>query len=110
MKKVVIASVVGIALLGNSVMASASTVDYSKGKEMTTNITSNEESLYATASVGRAAVGYAVGKVVDAAGNWLGKQAKKANAQSIYSAAGKGKYACYSSLNKQDTEAVSFGR
>ncbi|MGH1003749.1 hypothetical protein [Bacillus cereus] len=110
MKKLVITSVIGIGLLGNSVLASASTVDYSKGKEMASNIKSEEEISYSTANLAWAVGGYLTGKAVDAAGNWLGKQAQKANAQSIYSAAGKGKYACYVSSNDQKIESVSFGR
>lgn len=52
---------------------------------------------------------------IKAAGNWLGKQANKANAQSIYSAAPARKYACYI-VNPQDhkdidiSEVAEFGR
>lgn len=110
MKKLIIAGVVGIGLLGNSVMASASTVDYSQKKEMTTNLDEKSPALGSTA--GLWAIGaYLGGKVVDAAGNWLGKQAQKANAQSIYSAAGKGQYACYRVAKNPAAEDVSsFGR
>ncbi|PGT73590.1 hypothetical protein COD86_09795 [Bacillus cereus] len=111
MKKFAIGSVVAIGLLGNSVMASASTVDYSQGKEMTAHQDKSAFVTLSTANLAWAVGGYVGGHVADAVGNWVGKQAQKANAQSIYSAAGKGKYACYRFANDSGTESVSsFGR
>ncbi|PEQ01699.1 hypothetical protein [Bacillus toyonensis] len=112
MKKFAIGSVVAIGLLGNSVMASASTVDYSQGKVKTVHQDDyTQKKAHNLAAVGGFLVGYAGGKALDAVGNWVGEQAKKANAKSIYSAAGKGKYACYRVANDSGTESVSsFGR
>ncbi|TBX53235.1 hypothetical protein E0M27_23760 [Bacillus mycoides] len=111
MKKLIIAGVVGIGLLGNSVMASASTVDYSQKKEITTKVNEQGPALGSTAGIAWAVGAYVSGKLADAAGNWLGKQAQKANAQSIYSAAGKGQYACYRVAKNPAAEDVSsFGR
>lgn len=112
MKKLIIAGVVGISLLGNSVIASASTVDYSQKKEMTTQVDENGPALGSTAGLAWAVGAYFGGKLADAAGNWLGKQAQKANAQSIYSAAGKGQYACYriAAKNPPAEDVSPFGR
>ncbi|CUB55340.1 hypothetical protein BN2127_JRS10_03199 [Bacillus subtilis] len=112
MKKFTIGSVVAIALLGNSVMASASTIDYSQGKVKTAHQDEYaQKKAHNLAAVGGFLVGYAGGKALDAVGNWVGDRAQKANAKSIYSAAGKGQYACYRVAHNSGTESVSsFGR
>ncbi|MGH0951311.1 hypothetical protein [Bacillus mycoides] len=111
MKKFAISSMVVIGLLGNSVMASASTVDYSQGKEMASHLDKDVPVQKSSANLAWAVGGYVGGKVADAVGNWVGNRAEKAHAQSIYSAAGKGKYACYRSAQDPAAESVaSFGR
>ncbi|MED4810728.1 hypothetical protein [Bacillus atrophaeus] len=67
------------------------------------------------AGVAAGIVSAAVYDGIKAAGNWVGKQAKKAKAQSIYSAAPARKYACYIVNPKDHTdtdisEIAEFGR
>lgn len=112
MKKLVITGVLGFGLLGNSIVCAASNVDYSNGKEMVTHFDkeTDEPVQVKNANLAWAVGGYVTGKLVDAAGNWVGKQAQKATAQSIYSAAPARKYACYRVSEDPVESEASFGR
>ncbi|MCY8056023.1 hypothetical protein MOF52_00875 [Bacillus inaquosorum] len=109
--------VLGVTFFANSYTTQAAPEHIKQVKHIELNTDEDEYTTKNAFAAGVAAgiVSAAVYDGIKAAGNWLGKQANKANAQSIYSAAPARKYACYI-VNPKDhkdidiSEVAEFGR
>nr|WGD69519.1 hypothetical protein P5630_02565 [Bacillus subtilis] len=89
--------VLGVTFFANSYTTQAAPEHIKQVKHIELNTGEDEyttKNAFACWSCFAGIVSAAVYDGIKAAGNWLGKQANKANAQSIYSAAPARKYAC----------------